>query len=193
MPNCQSMVRPPILSPPPTKKGFLATQAILHNFHFWIFFSPNFFTSIFFLSLSLFYAFLHVLCHPECSFSPQTVLQWAVGEARHNTMLPSISSFGAAQDFWSLRCKEWLMLSCFVWLSVCLSKSVHHRKSNERRKNKHLYTLRFIHLYSTPYSCTGFQRCLTYINGTSKIQQQHLQSQLHLTLDQFRIQNWTLS
>ncbi len=41
--------------------------------------------------LSLFYAFLDVLCHPECSkkFLPKIFL----GEARHDTMLQSISSF----------------------------------------------------------------------------------------------------
>ncbi len=62
------------------------------------FFHPKFFSTQNFFSppkkispLSLFYVFLDVLCHPECSkkFSPKIFL----GEARRDTMLPSISSF----------------------------------------------------------------------------------------------------
>ncbi len=49
------------------------------------------FTSKKIFPLSLFYAFLDVLCYPEClkKFSPKIFL----GEARRDTMLPSISSF----------------------------------------------------------------------------------------------------
>ena len=67
------------------------SQAILGNFHFWIFFSKLFFHPIFFsppkffFSFSFFCASLGVSCYPECSNS--------VGEARRDTMLPSISSF----------------------------------------------------------------------------------------------------
>ena len=109
------------LSCPPPKHDFWAAQAILSNFCFWekkkklthtsiFFFYPKFFfhpklffiqncfsSQFFFLPLKkfshfhFFNAFLDVLCYPECSknFSPKIFL----GEARHDTMLPSISSF----------------------------------------------------------------------------------------------------
>ncbi len=92
-------------TPPPRKHDFWADQVILSNFFFHkikiffqnffppkIFFHPKFFfTSKKIFPLSIFYAFLDVLCHPECSkfFLPKIFL----GEARHDTMLPSISSF----------------------------------------------------------------------------------------------------
>ncbi len=72
-------------------------KQILFLEFFFFFFSKFFFAQNFFsplktiFPLSIFYAFLDVLCHPECSknFSPKIFL----GEARCHTMLPSISSF----------------------------------------------------------------------------------------------------
>ena len=84
---------------PPWKGDFWAAQAIWSNFHFqnFFFFTQNFFHPKFFFTskkifpLSIFYAFLDILCCPECSkkFSPKFFL----GEARRDTMLPSTSSF----------------------------------------------------------------------------------------------------
>ncbi len=65
-------------------------------FYFQNFFSPKIFYLQKSFPLSIFYAFLDVLCHPECSkkFSPQICfsLKIFLDEARHDTMLPSISS-----------------------------------------------------------------------------------------------------
>ena len=91
---------------PPPLWDFKVAWAILSNFHFTKKKKKNFFFSQFFFFFfqpknffhlqkmflpSLFYIFLDALCHPECSkkISPQNFLQWAVGEARRDTMLPS--------------------------------------------------------------------------------------------------------
>ena len=107
-----------------TQKFFFSPQIFFYpNFFFFhpkmffiqiffspkIFFDPNFFPSKFFFTfkknfqLSLFYVFLDVLCHPECSkkFSPQMFL----GEARRDTMLPSISSFSFLPFFFFFFCR----------------------------------------------------------------------------------------
>ncbi len=96
--------------PPPLEMWFLGSSGnfkrlwfsrknggFLQNFY------QNFIQNVFFTSkkkfpLSLFfYAFLDVSYHPECSkkFSPQIFFSSKIflGEARRDTMLPSISSF----------------------------------------------------------------------------------------------------
>ncbi len=82
----------PWQDPPPP--GNVISGQLISNFHFWkkkIFLPKFFFTSKKIFPFSLFYKFLDVLCQPECSrnFLPKIFL----GEARRDTMLPSISSF----------------------------------------------------------------------------------------------------
>ncbi len=77
---------------------FFFTQNFFHLIFFFI--QIFFFNSKKIIPLSLFYAFLDVLCHLECSkkFSPKIFL----GEARRDTMLPSISSFlSISRMLWS--------------------------------------------------------------------------------------------
>ncbi len=82
---------------PSLKRDFWAAQAILSNFCFQNFFVlPNFYHPKFFsppkivLSCSLFMHFWMFHAILTAIFSPKFFLQWAVGEARCDTMLPSI-------------------------------------------------------------------------------------------------------
>ncbi len=78
--------------PPPLEMWFLGSSGNFKQLLFleFFFFQNFFFTSKKIFPLSIFYTFLDVLYHPECSkkFSPKIFL----GEAKRDTMLPSISS-----------------------------------------------------------------------------------------------------
>ncbi len=96
-----------VAGPPTPKRDFWAVQAILSNFCILEFFFQMFFftQNIFsppkkFFSLSLFYAFLDVSCHPECSNS--------VGEVGRETMPPSILVFS--------------LCTCVIYSVWCRSK-----------------------------------------------------------------------
>ena len=92
--------------PPPQKHDFWAAPAILSKFCFWKKNLNFFFTYKKIFPLSLFYAFLDISCHPECSknFHPKFLFPQNfsaisyMGEARRDSMLPSILVFSRFWD-----------------------------------------------------------------------------------------------
>ena len=127
-----------VLLPPPTwKHDFWAALAILSSFSFseknLNIFHPNFFfTCKKFSSSFTFLSISGCFMPSECSkkFSPKIFLQWAVGEARRDTMLPSI-------EFWRKNFKPfqcWWARLWSGWRCTCGSRrSCSYRASGSRR------------------------------------------------------------